>query len=50
MSTKALADLQNSSIDSILHEQRSFPPPPEFAERAHISSLGEYEDLYKESM
>src|SRR5260370_2281611 len=50
MSTKALADLQASSIDSILQEQRSFPPPPEFTQQAHIKSLEEYERLYKESM
>src|ERR1700689_3540367 len=50
MSTKALDDLQASSIDSILQEQRSFPPPAEFSKRAHIQSLEEYETLYKESM
>src|SRR5258708_10598275 len=50
MSTKALADLQASSIDSILQEQRSFPPPPEFSQHAHIKSLEEYDRLYKESM
>ena len=50
MSTKALDDLQASSIDSILQEQRSFPPPPEFSQHAHIKSLEEYERVYKESM
>jgi len=50
MSDKAIADLQASSIDSILQEQRSFPPPPEFSQHAHIKSLEEYERLYKESM
>jgi acetyl-CoA synthetase len=50
MSTKALDDLQASSIDSILQEQRSFPPPPEFSKNAHIKSLEEYERLYKESI
>jgi hypothetical protein len=38
MSTKALDDLQASSIDSILQEQRSFPPP-EFSQQAHIKSV-----------
>src|SRR6202051_4926116 len=50
MSTKALDDLQASSIDSILQEQRSFEPPPEFSQHAHIQNLEEYEMLYKESM
>src|SRR5260370_34455892 len=50
MSDKAIADLQASSIDSILQEQRSFPPPQEFSQHAHIKSLEEHERLYKESM
>ena len=50
MADKALADMQASSIDSILHEQRSFPPPEEFSKQAHIKSLAEYERLYKESI
>ncbi len=33
-------------IESILTETRSFPPPREFAESAHVKSIGEYEDLY----
>jgi acetyl-CoA synthetase len=36
----------SSSIDSILQENRLFPPPPEFARKAHISSLGQYEELW----
>src|SRR5258708_33760892 len=50
MSTKALTDLQASSIDSILQEQRTFEPPPEFSQHAHIKNLAEYERLYKESI
>src|ERR1700692_4290485 len=50
MSTKALDDLQASSIDSILQEQRSFEPPAELSRQAHIKSLAEYERLYKESI
>ena len=41
---------QSSSIDSVLQEQRSFPPPPEFAAKAHIKSLEEYERVYKLSV
>jgi acetyl-CoA synthetase len=37
-------------IDSILEEERSFPPPPEFSAKAHIKNLAEYEALYKESV
>jgi acetyl-CoA synthetase len=37
-------------IDSTLDEQRSFPPPPEFSQRAQIKSLAEYQALYKESV
>src|SRR5271163_3344614 len=38
------------NIDSILDEQRSFPPPTEFSQKAQIKSLAEYEVLYKESV
>jgi acetyl-CoA synthetase len=34
------------SITSILTETRVFPPPPEFAKHAHISSLEQYEALW----
>ena len=41
---------QSSNIDSVLQEQRSFPPPPEFAAKAHLKSAEEYERIYKESV
>jgi acetyl-CoA synthetase len=50
MSDKAIADVPGTNIDSILQEQRSFPPPAEFSKHAHIKSLAEYEKLYKESI
>jgi acetyl-CoA synthetase len=34
-------------ITSVLKESRTFPPPPEFAARAHIKSMAEYERLYR---
>jgi len=40
----------DTSIHSVLQEQRKFEPPPEFSERAHIKSLAEYERIYKESV
>src|ERR1700736_1435049 len=38
------------NIDSTLDEQRSFPPPAEFSQKAQIKTLAEYEALYKESL
>src|SRR5947209_8158326 len=34
-------------ITSVLKEGRAFPPDPEFSRRAHISSMQQYEDLYR---
>ena len=34
------------SITSVLHETRVFPPPEEFARKAHIGSLAQYEALW----
>ncbi len=34
-------------IDSVMQEARVFPPPPEFAARARIGSMEEYEALYE---
>ncbi len=35
------------SIESILTETRLFPPPPEFARRARVSSLEQYQELWE---
>jgi acetyl-CoA synthetase len=40
----------NLDIESTLREHRVFPPPAEFAAKAHIKSLAEYEALYKKSI
>jgi acetyl-CoA synthetase len=37
-------------IDSTLQETRLFPPSPEFSAKAHISSMAEYEALYRLSI
>ncbi len=37
-------------IDSQQHEDRLFPPPPEFANRARIRSMDEYRALYRQSV
>src|SRR5919109_358251 len=39
-----------TAITSVLHEDRVFPPPKEFARRAHIGSLAKYRELYNESI
>jgi len=44
------ATQQQTSIDSILQEQRKFECSPEFRQQAHIKSLEDYERLYKESV
>jgi acetyl-CoA synthetase len=38
--------MSSSSIESVLTENRSFPPPAEFAGQAHVKSAAEYEALY----
>jgi acetyl-CoA synthetase len=40
----------SSPIDSILKEHRTFPPPPDFADRARIKKLDEYEALFKRGL
>jgi acetyl-CoA synthetase len=50
MSSIPVAAIANQDIDSTLRENRVFPPPEEFAAKAHIKSLEEYETLYKKSI
>jgi acetyl-CoA synthetase len=38
--------MSNASIESVLVENRSFPPPAEFAAHAHVKSLADYQALY----
>ncbi|VEP12284.1 acetyl-CoA synthetase [Hyella patelloides LEGE 07179] len=38
--------MSKSTIESILHEERLFPPSEEFALQAHITSLTQYQTLY----
>jgi len=40
---------RSGQIDSVMQEQRIFPPPAEFAARARIGSLEEYQKLYDEA-
>ncbi len=39
-----------TNMESLLREDRVFPPPAEFAAKAHIKSLAEYEALYRRSI
>jgi acetyl-CoA synthetase len=40
----------HANMDSLLREDRVFPPPPEFAAKAHIGSMAEYEAMYRRSV
>jgi acetyl-CoA synthetase len=40
---------ESGQIDTVMQEKRLFPPPREFAERARIKSLAEYEELWDEA-
>ncbi len=44
------ADSNARDLDSVLRENRVFPPTEEFSQRAYIGSLDEYERLYKRSI
>lgn len=39
-----------SNIDNVMHENRKFPPTPEFAAASHLGSIQQYEDLYRRSV
>src|ERR1700739_4944220 len=41
---------QDTHLSSSLRENRVFPPPPEFAAKAYVRSLAEYEELYARSI
>jgi acetyl-CoA synthetase len=45
-STTTTPTTPTSSIESVLTEKRSFPPPPEFAAQAHLKSFPDYEAMY----
>ena len=44
-----MSETTSKGIESILHENRVFPPPKAFAEQAHIKSFEEYERIYNEA-
>ena len=38
--------MSDKTIESILQEERTFAPPAEFSQNAHIKSFGQYQELY----
>src|SRR6187401_2640784 len=40
---------ESTAIESVLNEDRVFPPPADFAANAHIKSFEEYEQIYAEA-
>jgi acetyl-CoA synthetase len=46
----ASSTTSDQHLDSILRENRVFSPPPEFAAKAHVRSLAEYEELFARSI
>ena len=42
--------MAEQSIESTLREERVFPPPQAFADRAHIKNIADYEALYQRSI
>ncbi|HVZ84209.1 MAG TPA: acetate--CoA ligase [Terracidiphilus sp.] len=50
MSSNPASSLASQDLDSTLRENRVFPPPAEFAAKAHIKNIEEYEALYKKSI
>ena len=41
-----MSDQQSGQIDTVMHEERQFPPSAEFAAQAKIGSLDAYQELY----
>src|SRR5579862_5812644 len=50
MSSIPVAAISNQDLDSTLRENRVFPPPAEFSAEAHVKSLEQYEEMYRESI
>ena len=44
-----VASSEKNTIESVLQEQRVFPPAAEFSNNAHIKSLQDYEQLYEKA-
>ena len=44
-----MSDKSGGNIDTVMHEDRLFPPPKSFSEQSKIGSLAAYEELYNEA-
>jgi acetyl-CoA synthetase len=44
------SSVEHTNLDSSLRENRVFAPPAEFAAKAHVKSLEEYEAMYRRSV
>lgn len=44
-----MAEAKSGQIVNVMKEERLFPPPKDFAARAHVKSLEQYEALWKEA-
>ncbi|MGA1204252.1 MAG: acetate--CoA ligase [Opitutales bacterium] len=42
--------MSDKNMESVLNENRLFPPPESFRERAHLSSMEEYKALHRRSL
>jgi acetyl-CoA synthetase len=45
-----MAEQSGQSMQSLASEGKSFPPPPDFAARAHINSMEQYEAMWRQSL
>src|SRR5688572_22536460 len=45
----AQSSTATGSIATVMHEERLFPPPADFAARAQIKSLADYEKMWNEA-
>ena len=48
-SESTMADQSGGGIDTVMHEERLFPPPGDFAAKARVKSLEEYEALWNKA-
>jgi acetyl-CoA synthetase len=44
-----MSSAADQSIESVLQESRSFPPPPGFSAQAHISSEKQYQEMWNQA-
>ena len=45
-----MADESKKGMESLMGEGRIFPPPPDFAEKAHVKSADQFQEMYDRSV